>query len=205
MFPLDVDGSYADWYGGHELGHSFGRRHPGFCYENSRDDPNYPFPNGQISDDQGTYTGRRCGRLLPGPTGSRASWRDHLGHHQLLPVAAVAERLRVQGHPRAAHLRGRAIPAGGALRGQAGWFGGPVRREQPWPPPPGSPQTGLVDVVASLDLSSMRGRFRYVNPVAVGFQPAKTGQDVTIRLVSSNGRRLRDYSAPYRFNMKAPL
>ncbi|MBV8914635.1 MAG: hypothetical protein JOZ05_16540, partial [Acetobacteraceae bacterium] len=51
----DTDGSFADWYGGHELGHTFGRNHPGFCNGNSHDDPNFPYPNGQIG--QGNDTG----------------------------------------------------------------------------------------------------------------------------------------------------
>src|SRR5207249_1529795 len=43
-----TDQSYGDWYGGHELGHTYGRSHPGFCPGNSKDDDNYPFPNGMI-------------------------------------------------------------------------------------------------------------------------------------------------------------
>ena len=50
----DTDASYADWYGGHEIGHTFGRKHPGFCGE-SKDDANYPFPNGTISDVEGSF------------------------------------------------------------------------------------------------------------------------------------------------------
>jgi len=46
----DTDGSFADWYGGHELAHTFGRAHPGFCNGNSADDAAFPYPNGQISD-----------------------------------------------------------------------------------------------------------------------------------------------------------
>jgi len=30
-YGWDNDGSYADWYGGHELGHTFGRHHAVFC------------------------------------------------------------------------------------------------------------------------------------------------------------------------------
>ena len=46
-FSWDGDGSYADWYGGHELGHLFGRAHPGFCGETD-DDDDYPFNGGVI-------------------------------------------------------------------------------------------------------------------------------------------------------------
>ncbi len=37
----DFDGSYADWYGGHEIGHSQGRGH-------TFDDPSYPYPDQEI-------------------------------------------------------------------------------------------------------------------------------------------------------------
>lgn len=44
----DTDGSYGDWYGGHEIGHSWGQAHTGWC-----DDINpfsrYPYPNARIS------------------------------------------------------------------------------------------------------------------------------------------------------------
>ncbi len=53
----DNDGSYADWYTGHELGHTFGRAHPGFCNGNSADDANFPFPYGFISDPAGSFIG----------------------------------------------------------------------------------------------------------------------------------------------------
>jgi hypothetical protein len=56
-FGWDTDGSYGDWYGGHELGHTFGRLHPGFCNGNSADDPAYPFPHGQVSGADGAFTG----------------------------------------------------------------------------------------------------------------------------------------------------
>ncbi len=44
----DIDASFADWYGGHELAHTFGRKHPGFCNTNTKDDTSFPYPNGQI-------------------------------------------------------------------------------------------------------------------------------------------------------------
>jgi len=43
------------WYGGHELGRTFGRDRPGFCNGNNNPangpiDASFPYPNGQISD-----------------------------------------------------------------------------------------------------------------------------------------------------------
>jgi hypothetical protein len=75
----DFDGSYGDWYGGHELGHTFGRLHPGFCGESQNDLANYPFDNGQLSDADGLFAGFDVGdainglpmRALPG-----VQWHD---------------------------------------------------------------------------------------------------------------------------------
>ncbi len=47
----DTDGSYADWYAGHEIGHSQGRAHPtpgsADC-GHSASDPSYPWPGAEI-------------------------------------------------------------------------------------------------------------------------------------------------------------
>ncbi len=47
-FGWDNDGSYGDWYAGHEIGHTFGRLHPGVCGE-SDDDDDFPYVAGRIS------------------------------------------------------------------------------------------------------------------------------------------------------------
>ena len=54
-FGWDSDGSYGDWYGGHELGHTFGRFHAEFC--GASGGAAYPFPNGQLSDADEAYVG----------------------------------------------------------------------------------------------------------------------------------------------------
>ncbi len=46
----DTDGSYGDWYTGHELGHTFGRPHDNFCGAvGGLNYPAYPYPGGRIS------------------------------------------------------------------------------------------------------------------------------------------------------------
>lgn len=60
----DTDGSYADWYAGHEIGHSLGRNHPSpsasLC-GNSASDAGYPYANGQLSSGAATYFGFDAG------------------------------------------------------------------------------------------------------------------------------------------------
>jgi hypothetical protein len=43
----DTDGTYGDWYGAHELAHSYGREHANFC--GAVGGPAYPYPEGKIS------------------------------------------------------------------------------------------------------------------------------------------------------------
>ena len=43
----DLDGSYGDWYAGHELAHTYGRFHAEFCDAGGGAD--YPYPFGRIS------------------------------------------------------------------------------------------------------------------------------------------------------------
>ncbi|PDV99238.1 BACON domain-containing protein [Candidatus Chloroploca asiatica] len=45
----DTDGSYGDWYGGHEIAHSLGRSHAEFC--GAGGGVAFPYPSGRISPD----------------------------------------------------------------------------------------------------------------------------------------------------------
>ncbi len=60
-FGWDNDGSYADWYGGHEIGHMFDRLHPVGGCDDSDDDDHFPYLGGQIGnttfDNQGIDPG----------------------------------------------------------------------------------------------------------------------------------------------------
>ena len=57
-FAGDRDASYADWYGAHELGHTFGRFHPGFPPgQQDASDPQFPYDDGCLSSPDNKYVG----------------------------------------------------------------------------------------------------------------------------------------------------
>lgn len=54
-WPWDLDASYGDWYGGHELGHTFGRLHVMTCGDSNDEDKNFPNETGLLTEvDDGT-------------------------------------------------------------------------------------------------------------------------------------------------------
>lgn len=78
----DTDGSYADWYAGHEIGHTLGRSHPASSAAlcgNSADDHSYPYPNGQIGPNSGVLEGFDVGDSdlgLPLAVYPGTTWHD---------------------------------------------------------------------------------------------------------------------------------
>ncbi|MBZ5725198.1 MAG: VCBS repeat-containing protein [Acidobacteriia bacterium] len=87
----DTDGSYGDWYTGHELGHTFGRAHPGSGCGESADDPSFPYPSGQISGADRKFVGFESGyaaraiapAALPG-----TAWHDVMTYCSTLWLSA---------------------------------------------------------------------------------------------------------------------
>ena len=63
-FGWDNDGSYGDWMGGHELGHTLGRFHAEFC--GALGGAQYPFQNGQLSDADEAFVGIDVGDPVAG-------------------------------------------------------------------------------------------------------------------------------------------
>lgn len=75
-FSWDQDNSYGDWYAGHELGHTFGRSHPGFC--DQLDDDSDPSADGSITLFDSSYVAIDLGdSLMNIPMKvSDATWHD---------------------------------------------------------------------------------------------------------------------------------
>jgi hypothetical protein len=78
-FAGDRDASYADWYAAHELGHTFGRFHPGFPPTGQdASDPQFPYPGGLITTPDGRYMGFDIGdQALSMPMSALLGTRFH--------------------------------------------------------------------------------------------------------------------------------
>jgi hypothetical protein len=189
----DNDGSYGDWYGGHELGHTFGRLHPGFCGE-SHDDPNYPFANGQLADNDDSFIGFDIGDStlgLPPAALPGNIWHDVMTYcdHQWLSsytYKGIHTRLSAED----------ALPAGPTAPG-SGSSGGPPDRRFPQGMPPGTPGStpeNLISVVARVNLSRNEGQIRHVQPVAEGRVEAGVFESpVVLRLKTATEEILNEY------------
>jgi hypothetical protein len=194
----DNDGSYGDWYTGHELGHTFGRFHAEFC--GAVDGAPYPFTNGQLSNADGAFIGFDTGdpaqglaiRALPGTV-----WHDVMTYcsSQWLSsftYTGIRDRL----------VDEEALPAGAAPGGRA------ARKRKG--AAMGGMSTGATHVLATVNLTRGTGNLRHVTAVAavparqaaLASKPAgrrraggRTTDRVALRLYGKGGRLVREYPA----------
>jgi hypothetical protein len=186
-YAWDTDGSYGDWYTGHELGHTFGRMHPGFCGE-THDDSSYPYRDGQLADGASLkFVGVDCGdtaasialAALPGE-----EWHDVMTYCDKQWVSAYTyEAIRTR------LLAEDALGAGTAGIGIA----------------PGVKATGMADtsgfvnVVATLNLSAGTGVIQYVNPV-----PPEAGDEYDVPQDGSAALRARNHAGAIVEEIRVP-
>jgi hypothetical protein len=185
----DFDGSYGDWYAGHEIGHTFGRLHPGFCGE-SHDDPNYPFVAGQLANADDAYVGFDVGdaafglpmKALPG-----TDWHDIMTYCSTQWLSSYTYT----------GIRTRLV-AENALGPGGGGAGRPDERFPPGFEKPGVAQKRqLVAVIAEVNILRGSGRIRYVLPVERGRPTVPDpASPVTIRTRQANQQKLDEVRVP---------
>jgi hypothetical protein len=173
-FGWDDDGSYGDWYGGHEVAHTFGRRHPGFCGQ-SHNDPAYPFTAGQLANNDGAFVGFDVGdstlglpvAALPGTT-----WHDVMTYcdYQWLSsytYKAIRDRLVAEA---------ALFPVPGAVAAAPAMAGGAANYT-------------LVHVAAVVNLTTRSASIQHVTPLPGPIAPSPPPADtrLAIRTYTSNG------------------
>jgi hypothetical protein len=193
----DFDGSYGDWYTGHELGHTFGRLHPGACGE-SHDDPSYPFTAGQLANADDAFVGFDVGDpvynlpmvALPG-----VAWHDVMTYCSYQWLSSYT----YQGI-RARLVAENGLPAGpspGPAPGVRSCSGG--RPDQRFPErmameTTAAAQRTLINVVATVNLTKESGHIRFVNPLPQGdLSVADPDSTVILIVKASDGRVLHEY------------
>ncbi len=201
----DFDGTYGDWYGGHELGHTYGRFHPGFCGETADDLNNFPYANGQLANSTLSFAGFDLGDPilnLPMAALVGTQWHDVMTYCNFQWLSAYTYqgiRLRLIGEDNLGAGSGSGAAAGGSGGRPDERF--PQRRAMPQPEAPQSSGKILVSVVATVNLTARLGKIRYVNPVSGG-QTAATETDsrVVLRFKQTDGTILQDYPVNVKLN-----
>lgn len=209
----DFDGSYGDWYTGHELGHTYGRRHPGFCGETQSDLDNFPFANGQLANSNMSFAGFDVGdpanglamAALPG-----TQWHDVMTYCSFQWLCAytylgVRRRLAAEDALPAGPAPGPPGPAPGPS-GSSTSGGRPDGRFPHQSVPPvqeeGLAQKDvLVSVVTTANLTKREGKIQFVNPLerATPSELPEKG-DATLRVKGSGGKVLGDYPVEVKLN-----
>jgi hypothetical protein len=200
-FSWDTDGSYGDWYTAHELAHTFGRFHPGFCDGNSSDDPEYPFDNGQLSKADGVFTGLDVGdqalgvpmKALPG-----VQWHDVMTYCERQWMSSYTyEGIRLR------------LAAEGALGPSPAPLSFGLEAET-------EPEVvvaaadalevymasgNFINIVGTINLTKKSGSILYVNPVSNVLAPkSKEDSPVQIRVRDGEGQLLQEYPATFKLN-----
>lgn len=210
----DNDGSYGDWYGGHELGHTYGRKHPGFCGESLSDLDNYPFENGQLANGNDSFIGFDVGDPANGiPMGALPGmqWHDVMTYCDWQWLCAYTH-LGIRRRIEAEDVLG---PDGGAgptpEPGAPAFSGGrpdarfphAVRRtkeaaarlERAVPS-----EVVSVSVVATVNLTRPSGTIRHVTPLERRRAPKDVGKDAVVRVSAASGEVLGEFPVAVRLD-----
>jgi hypothetical protein len=189
-FGWDFDGSYGDWYTGHELGHTFGRLHPGFCGE-TNDDLNYPFVNGQLADAGDAFVGFDVGdpdHNLPMAALPGVDWHD---------VMTYCDRQWMSSYTYEG-IRARLVAEDSLTLGPTPGPGS-GRPDERVPEEAGMAESAaaernLISVQATVNLTKEEGKIEYVNPLSQG-EASHTESDspVTLRTKRADGQVLHEY------------
>jgi hypothetical protein len=187
-FPWDKDGSYADWYGGHELAHTLGRMHIGECGQD-KSDTLYPYANGQLSSTPATFQGWDPGdpAVAPGTLMAGEQWHDVMSYCDYQWISdhtyiAIRDRLASED-----------ALAAGVVPGAAGAAPAPAAAG---PQPAASEQPGYVSVIAVVNLTHQTGTIQEIAPTAptMGARPPVGGR-ASIRVLDASGAVLGTYTA----------
>ena len=191
----DFDGSYGDWYTGHELGHTFSRLHLGSGCGESSDDPNYPFANGQLANADNAFVGFDVGdptHSLPMAALPGTDWHDvmtYCNNQWLSSYTYEGIRARLVAEDSLA-------PGPSPSPGSGSGAGRPDERvpEEAAMERMMAAERNLISVVATVNLTKEEGKIEYVNPLPQG-EASRTQLDspVVLRVKGADEQVLQEY------------
>jgi hypothetical protein len=188
----DTDGSYGDWYGGHELGHTFGRFHPGFCRGESHDDPAYPFADGQLANTDDAFVGFDVGDpaySLPMAALPGTDWHDVMTYCNTQWMSSYTYE----------GIYTRLVAEDGLAAGPvlaSGYGGAPDDRypDKPTAKPGTETVLPLIHVVATVNLTKVQGKINFVHPLSQGLVSGiERDSTVILRFKRADEQVLREY------------
>jgi hypothetical protein len=192
-FNWDTDGSYGDWYTGHELAHTLGRLHPGSGCGESSDDPNYPFVNGQLANADNAFVGFDDGdpaQNLPMVALPGVDWHDAMTYCRFQWLSSytyegIRLRLAAEDNLPPGPSPGPGSDSGAGMPDE---FPERIAMEET-----GAKRT-LISVVATVNLTKEEGEIKYVNPLPQG-EASRTEPDspVMLRVKGADGQVLHEY------------
>ena len=184
----DTDGSFGDWYTGHELGHTLGRFHAEFC--GAGGGRPYPFENGQLSDTNEEFVGFDYGdpnnnipqRMLPGTV-----WHDVMTYcdNQWLSsftYQGIYDRLIAEDN----------LPSGASSRTSPMSLTGAVN----------NPASGSIHVLATINLTKKSGNLQHViasKELSPDYPTSAPDQspDLKLKLYRQDGQLAGEYLVNY--------
>ena len=192
LFPGgDSTQTFGDWYGGHEIGHSFGRAHPGFINSAgvavgycgaAGPDTLYPYPNAQISDNQDDLVGLDVGDTT---NGIPLAVLDGVSHFDVMSYCALPQWM--SDYTYEAILSG---PSGLVAEDPSG--NGPARSVLV--------EGRYVSIIASLNLTKKTGKFEFVQTVGAALRvSAPSTTKALLEYVDAAGRPLGRYEVNANF------
>ena len=191
----DFDGCYGDWYTGHELGHTFGRSHPGSGCGDSSDDPNYPFPAGQLSNADDGYVGFDVGDAalnLPMVAYPGTTWHDVMSYCSNIWISSYTY-LGIQRQLVGENSKTMSVSMPAELSGS----GAPDRRypeQTETVSETRSSQGPYVHLVAIINLTRGTGQIEYLTGLLSGeSRSIASTSRVSARFVSESGAALAEY------------
>jgi hypothetical protein len=227
-FNWDKDDSYGDWYTGHELGHTFGRQHPGYCGQ-PREDNNVPDEFLAHSTDATDFAGWDGGltghldvsvRFLPGRTYTDIMTYCQFEWLSAYTYAGILQRLLLEntifGPNPQVPKNVSGSPNASKKSRINGTFAMAFVQETQNSPGGGTPKSefqvvegNFLNIRGSINLIEKTGKLSYILPVTraiVRGAPGNTSAHSTIFRIVTTSQKTTDYPCEMRLNsVQEPL